>query len=359
MDERVLVERSAKMMGTRVDVYVAVPLADKSGAETAADACLDWLREVERVLTRFDPQSELCQLNAAAGTWRTVSQLLFDAVEQSLIAAQATDGLFDPTLLPLLEALGYDRDFDAIVGDESGDSDETESAMPRAGMWHDCKVDRSRLCIRLPRGAKLDLGGIAKGWAADLALERYFSAFPNVIVNVGGDMRVRGGKQPGEPWALGIGDPREAPESDAPRHAIVLTLGQGGLATSGATTRWWRHGGRRQHHLIDPRTSQPAHIWIASSDDTTDDPPLLATATALAPTAAHAEVAAKVALLRSYPEALHTVAAAWDATANSTDIYGDANVALMLILGTGDVATSAHLQSYLTRLGGGGDVWVD
>lgn len=214
-------------------------------------------------------------------------------------------------------------------------------------------------------GAKLDLGGIAKGWAADLALERFFASFLNVIINVGGDMRVRGGKQPGESWALGIGDPREAPESDAPRHAIVLMLGQGGLATSGATTRWWRHRGQRQHHLIDPRTGRPAQIWIDPSDDADEAeeapeaPLLLATATALAPTAAHAEVAAKVALLRGYPDALHMVAPTWNATANSADEYGDANVALMLILGTGDVATSAHLQGYLTRLGGGGDVWVD
>jgi thiamine biosynthesis lipoprotein len=138
----------------------------------------------------------------------------------------------------------------------------------------------------------------------------------------------------------------------------VLTLGQGGLATSGATTRWWRHGGRRQHHLIDPRTGQPASIWIDPSDDEVDAP-LLAAATALAPTAAHAEVAAKVAVLRGYPDALHLVAEAWDARANRTDVYGNANVALMLILGTGDVATSAQLQNYLATLGGGGEIWVD
>lgn len=358
MDERVLVERSERMMGTRVDMHMSVPAGDMAGADAAIDACMTWLREVERALTRFDSHSEMCQLNAAAGTWHTVSQLLFDAVEQSLIAAQATDGLFDPTLLPLLEALGYDRDFDSILAGEMEDDDGAAGEMPYAGMWRECELDRSRLRIRLPHGAKLDLGGIAKGWAADLALERFFSSFPDVIINVGGDMRVRGGKQPGEPWALGIGDPREAPDTDAPRHAIVLTLGQGGLATSGATTRWWHHGGRRQHHLIDPRTGQPANIWIDPLDDEADAP-LLATATALAPTAAHAEVVAKVALLRGYPDALHTVASAWDATANSTVAYDDSNVALMLILGTGDVAMSAHLQSYLETLGGGGNVWVE
>jgi len=358
MDKRVLVERSERMMGTRGDVHVSVPAMDTSGAAEAVDACMAWLCEVDAALTRFDPRSELCRLNAAAGTWQTVSPLLFDAVEQSLIAARATDGLFDPSLLPLLEALGYDRDFDSIVADEPEEGDKTESELPRSGIWRECELDRSRLRIRLPHDAKLDLGGIAKGWAADVALERFFASIPDVIINVGGDMRVRGGKQPGEPWAIGIGDPREAPESAAPQHSIVLTLGQGGLATSGATTRFWRHGGKRQHHLIDPRSGQPATIWIDPSDDAIDAP-LLATATALAPTAAHAEVAAKVALLRGYPGALHAVASAWDATASSTDEYRDANVALMLILGSGDIATSAHVERYLEARGGGGSVWVD
>jgi thiamine biosynthesis lipoprotein len=195
------------MMGTRVDIHVSVPAQDKAGADAAVDSCMGWLREVEAVLTRFDSHSELCRLNAAAGSWQTVSQLLFDAVEQSLLAARATNGLFDPTLLPLLEALGYDRDFDSIVATETED-DEATGEMPHAGMWHECELDRSRLRIRLPRGAKLDLGGIAKGWAADLALDRFFSSFPDVIINVGGDMRVRGGEAAGR--TMGAGHRRSA-----------------------------------------------------------------------------------------------------------------------------------------------------
>jgi FAD:protein FMN transferase len=366
-----LIEQVERMMGTQVDAHLSVPTEESAAASVALKACFDWLREVETVLTRFNPASELCQLNQAAGEWRTVSQLLFDAVEQAMIAARASDGLFDPTLLPLLEKLGYDRDFDSISSSESeepphGQNVATET--PQAGLWRECELDREGLRIKLPRGAKLDLGGIAKGWAADQALERFFAAFPDVILNVGGDMCVRGEKEPGEPWALGLGDPRDTSETEAPQHAIVLTLRQGGLATSGATTRWWRQGGRRQHHLLDPRTSQPARIWIDPSDDATNDgesdadaeiTPLIAAATALAPSAAEAEVAAKVALLRGYPDALQSAASAWDATANSAALYGDSRVALLLILGSGDIVTSSHLPHYLATLGGGGEVWVD
>jgi hypothetical protein len=97
---------------------------------------------------------------------------------------------------------------------------------------------------------------------------------------------------------------------------------------------------------------------------------LIAAATAFAPTAAHAEVAAKVALLRGYPAALQVVDDAWTTAAPlRSDVYSgcpgesplgydDAGVALLLTLDTGEVVTSAHLQNYLTSLGGGGQLWL-
>jgi thiamine biosynthesis lipoprotein len=225
-----------------------------------------------------------------------------------------------------------------------------------------------------------------KGWAADVALERFFGAFDNVLVDAGGDIRSRGGARPGEPWAIGIGDPpagarpgsghvgAQDETHDGEDDGVVVTLGRGGLATSGATERWWYHAGERQHHLLDPRTWRPARLWIDAADDTKGDgdgamdKPLIASATALAPTAAHAEVAAKVALLRGsldYRQALAPVERAWAAweTQEARDAaippYGDRGVALILLLGTGEVVCSAHLHAYLATLGGGGNIWLD
>jgi len=238
------------------------------------------------------------------------------------------------------------------------------------GSWRSIELDSARRQIRMPPGVRLDFGGIAKGWAADVALDRFFSSTDDVLIDVGGDVRARGGLREGEPWAIGIGDPQrmpDAPAAAAEPHVAVLTLGRGGLATSGATLRWWYRDGERQHHLIDPRTGRPARVWIDATDQLNSPAPLIASATALAPTAAHAEVAAKVALLRGYPEALEIVNAAWRASAghdadnadNADNGYGDANVAVLVILGTGEIACSANLQDYLTALGGGGDIWVD
>src|SRR5690242_10495237 len=88
-----LVEQSTHMMGTDVSIHLSVAPADKEKARHALERGMDWLRRVERGLTRFDPQSELCQLNAAAGRWMPVSPLLFTAVEAAIAGAKASDGL--------------------------------------------------------------------------------------------------------------------------------------------------------------------------------------------------------------------------------------------------------------------------
>jgi thiamine biosynthesis lipoprotein len=390
----VLVQRFARIMATPIGVHVAVPPGEELRAGAAIEECLAWLREVDRRLSRFSAESELSRLNTAGGTWQPASEPLFAVVEQSIAAAEASGGLFDPTILPALEALGYDRDFkDIAYQDVAGvagvagvsparDADEYSTAR---GSWREIELDHARRRVRMPPGVRLDFGGIAKGWAADVALDRCFSSLPDVLIDVGGDVRARGGAQEGEPWAIGIGDPLDPHDAHGeegvdPAHArcaAVLTLGRGGLATSGATARWWRRGGEIQHHLLDPRTGKPARVWIAAGVDADRDADaptadaadaggtLIATATALAPTAALAEVAAKVALLRGYPEALRAVDADWRrARASGSDADPDtgadeASVALLLVLGSGHVACSEHMLDYLATVGGGGDLWLD
>jgi FAD:protein FMN transferase len=359
-----LVKRVELMMGTEAQVYVSVPAEIEPAAHAAIDACMLWLHEVDRRLTRFDRTSELCQLNAAAGHWVVVSPLTFGAISEAISAAHITGGLFDPTLLPILEDLGYDRDFSLFQFRESGGaraSSETCLLTRPLGAWREIEMDARASRVRLPPDARLDLGGIAKGWAVDVALERFFEGFPNVIVDIGGDMAVRGGiDEGGGCWPLGIGDPRTTTPDGAEQTAAVLTLGRGGLATSGASLRWWTRRGQRVHHLIDPRTGFPIRLWIDAKDDADLDPaPPIATASALAATAAHAEVAAKVALLRGYPEALRAVETAWPDAAVGVPAYGDAGVALLLTRGTGEVACSSNITEYLEALGGGGNVWLD
>lgn len=349
-------------MASPMSIHIAVPADEAGHANAAIMRAMAWLEALSDRLTRFSSESELSHLNASAGTWCAVSGTLFTVVAESVSAAQATNGLFDPALLPLLEAIGYDRDYNEIQYRESG---QPGDILFTAGRWREIELDAQRLRIRLPEGARLDLGGIAKGWAADAALRRYFRQYENVLINAGGDMRIQGGKTPDEPWPIAIGNPLASPGDKSTEDAAVLTMRSGGIATSGASERWWLRGGERQHHLLDPRTGRSIPVWVnaAASDDQSNQgeaSQMIATATALAPTAAHAEVAAKAALLRGYPEALRYVEDAWDADhAVDAPPYGDAGVALLLILGNGTIVGSANVHEFLGYVGGGGDLWLD
>lgn len=368
-DTSVILE-ARRLMGTEVSVQIAAQERDVAGARAAAQEALAWLTEVDACLSRFQPESELCRLNAAAGTWFVASELLYSAVRKAIAGARASAGLFDPTLLRQLQALGYDRDFAAIADPAprtaptavSGSDCSAAPAPAPGGRWRAIALDDARRRIRLPEGVALDLGGIAKGWAADVALDRFCAGYVGAILNVGGDLRVRGGPCPGQAWSVGIRDPREERPEDmgavkltcAQRAAI--TFSRGGLATSGAVRRWWWHHGTRQHHLLDPRTGRPMALWLAGAPADGKEHLTIATVTALAPTAARAEVATKVALLRGYPHALLAVERAWDrwGALGPDATSADVGVALVIILGDGRLVTSAHISAWLDTWGTAG-----
>jgi len=379
VERRVVVAESARIMATEISVQLAATPDQEAAARAAARACMAFFTEVDERLSRFKPESELSRLNRAAGQWFRASELLFECVEQALTAAQSTGGLFDPTLLHAIEALGYDRDFAEIARHDVSARpapDPVTSAPLATGGWRAIALGRAQRRIRLPMGVGLDLGGIAKGWAADLAFARYCSAFPGALINLGGDLRLHGGPQPGQAWSVGIRDPRDELVPSEPHYAAVIAFSRGGLATSGAPSRWWLQGGQRQHHLLDPRTGQPMRLWMASEEtadaasnardaehdkDHKDSARLIATATALAPTATQAEIAAKVALLRGYPAALRSVERGWSQPGalhwpelddpRYPPSPTDANVALLLAFGNGEVALSENMRQYLATWG--------
>ncbi len=310
-----LTTRARRGMNTDLALTVRVdaPSPDaRAAAEAALTACAEWLEAMERRFSRFLPESELSALNAAAGSTRVVSEDLFTVIALALEAMASTDGLFDPTVLPALRAAGYDHSFDQIGQREVGAAAHgARSAAPRHGRGREVRLDAARRAITLPEGAALDLGGIAKGWAADALAARFLDPFPAYLIDLGGDMRVRGGPKPGTPWLIAIEDAREAPmlgakeaASSGPRYLAGMHVSAGAVATSGDARRWWLRDGRRMHHLIHPHTGEP----VRTDDGRTDDGRRLVAVTALAPTAAEADVLAKVAFLRGAPDGLRWLA---------------------------------------------------
>jgi thiamine biosynthesis lipoprotein len=240
--------QSFRAMGTICGVAATAGPPNVFLARRALIAAQAEVTACERALSRFDAGSDLSRLNSAAGEWVAVDALLLDALAAALRGRTDTGGRFDPTILPVLEAVGYDRSFElltdrAAVVVEGWD----------AGAHIDVEPPSGR--ARVERGAAVDLGGIGKGFAATRALaamQAAWPALPGGLVDLGGDIAVWGTPPDGGPWRVDVADPRRR------EHVLgTLELAAGGVATSGRDTR--RFGaGLRFHHLIDPATGLPA-----------------------------------------------------------------------------------------------------
>lgn len=282
-----------------------------------------WFEEWEQTLSRFRPDSELSQLNRNAGRWTPVSAVLWEVVRVALHAARQSQGLVVPTLLSALEAAGYDRTFEAIG---VGRGPTRPSLPPNIGDWRAIRCDSRTRSICLPVGVRLDLGGIAKGWAADQAAQR-LSAYGPALVDAGGDIAVSGPRADGRPWPIGVARPEPSLPSSSPERGEdgnelgLLMLSGGGVATSGRDVRRWQRNGVWQHHILDPRTGQPAVTDVLS-------------ATVVAPTALEAEIAAKVALILGSRDGL-----AW--------LEARPMLAGLLVLENGCVLYSRRLENIL------------
>ncbi len=259
--------------------------ARRGGGETSAPVAAmlahGTLRGLHARLTRFDPASELSQLNAAPETVVYASRLLRRLARAVVQAGERSGGLVDATLVDELERAGYARSRAGRPGLELADVIEggwaARPARPRADhAWRRIVVDDDARTITRPPWLRIDSGGIGKGLAADLVANA-LRGHAVYAVDCCGDARIGG--RAGAPRRVLV----EHPAGGDPLHE--LTIVDGAVATSGVTRRSWRDAtGAVKHHLLDPFTGQPAWTGVVQ-------------ATALAPTALEAEILAKAALL--------------------------------------------------------------
>lgn len=245
---RRLVKRSIPVMGTVADVLVVHD--DVGEAERAIDAALDQLRWVDRTMSRFRAASDVGRVNAQA--WRdavTVHPGTALVLAEALRWAEISDGGFDPGLARLMEIW---------------DVDNRHAPPPRAAfarlagrrLYRAITVDRrgGRAVVRLDdREAGVDLGGIAKGYAVDRAIEVLRArGIRDGVVNAGGDLVAMGRSTDGDRWRVGVRSPR-----DPARIESVLELSGEAVATSGDYFQGFDYRHRRYHHLMDPARAEP------------------------------------------------------------------------------------------------------
>ena len=227
--------------------------------KAAAQATKSLFERVEARCSRFRDDSELTAMNLAPGDRVELSPFMTNLIGIAAELRDRTDGLVDAGLGAPLAAWGYDRTFEEVTD---------RDLVPTRGLESpDWRLEGHTL-IRGP-GVAIDLGGIAKGWACDRAVDDGLA----IMVSAGGDVRSV--------------DPDLEVEIMAPWDGVAATvpLGAGALATSSITRRQWQMGKTTAHHLIDPRTLAPAIT------------PVL-TASVVAATAVEAEAGAKSVLLQ-------------------------------------------------------------
>ena len=211
----------------------------------------------ERRFTRFSEDSELSQLNRSAGTWFRASTDLLTVILLARHYVEQTAGLFDPAILPDLQRVGYDRSMDLIRA--QGVFSLPQPASRRHLAFDGVVINPQESLVCLPEGMSIDLGGIAKGWIAEQAALILADYSAVCGVSAGGDMYLSGIPENLSGWPVALDDPRHPG-----RTLVTLNLPPGAIATSSVAKRAWKQGGKDRHHLIDPRTGEPAETeWLS------------------------------------------------------------------------------------------------
>lgn len=221
--------------------------ADRSAVTGAVAHAFRRIDELERIMTDYDPESELLRLcSATVKQWHPVSRDLFQVLELSGDIVRQSSGCFDPTVGPLVQVWRRAR-----RQRELPEPGRIEAAREVFG-WKNVALRRSRTTVRLGLpGMRLDLGGIAKGYAADAALRVLREhGLRSALVAASGDLAI-GDAPPGEVgWRIRVGDPSGRTNVIGQ----VLLLRNAGVSTSGDAEQFVEIAGRRFSHIVDPRT---------------------------------------------------------------------------------------------------------
>ncbi|MBI5695144.1 MAG: FAD:protein FMN transferase [Nitrospirae bacterium] len=247
--------KTREIMGTYVTITVARGELPEMVVRGAVRDAFEEIERVDRLMSTYKPESQLSEINRLAGIAPVkVDPEVLETVRDALDVARRTDGAFDPTVGPLIRLWK--------IGSE-------EARLPTSAEIEKAKelVDYRQVVVDEPastvyikkKGMALDLGGIAKGYASDLAVSLLRKrGLTGGIVAVAGDIKFFGTRDGGRPWKAGIQHPRR-------EGGLLARLepGDAAMSTSGDYERYFMKDGVRYHHIIDPATGLPARGLIS------------------------------------------------------------------------------------------------
>ena len=254
--------RHEAIMGTAVDVELWSD--DAAKANEALAAVIAEMHHIDDTMSPFKPESELSRINREAAKHPVpISREMYDILARSIEFSKLSDGAFDVTF----SSVGYLYDYRQHI---KPTDEQIAKALPAISYRH-IKLDPVKRTVRYDRdGVRIDLGGIAKGWAVDRGIEILKArGITNAMVMAGGDSRLLGDRR-GRPWSVGIRNPFKEGEVIA-----VLPLQDTAISTSGDYERYFDEGGVRYHHIINPKTGKSANgvhsVTVLAADATTTE----------------------------------------------------------------------------------------
>lgn len=245
--------RTRQEMGETRTVYTMDTVMNLTAygenASAALDAAEETLRTLDAKLDRHDETSTVSALNRD-GTVEDAELAQLTDIAQTIGALSG--GAFDPTVAPVMDAWDFTGDAPRVPSDE-----ELSALLAHVGLE---KLSVDGNTIALSDGAQLDLGGIAKGYAADLLraqLEK--EGVTSATLDLGGDVFVMGRKTDGSDWRIAVKDP-----ADTESYLGVVSAADKFIVTSGVYERYFEENGVRYHHILDPKTGCPAESGLVS-----------------------------------------------------------------------------------------------
>jgi thiamine biosynthesis lipoprotein len=250
-----------KAMNTWIEVTIECSNEDRTALQAYIENSFE---AAEHRFSRFLEGSELTRLNRQTGKRCIISEPMLQVLLLAEEYREQTAGLFFIFVHDAIQRAGYSRSFDMMSEEIAVDSFNLEETLA-----YPIQIDPIMKSMQTPKGQRMDLGGIVKSWTVRQVSESLQKQWKleRGLINAGGDLIVWGGSAEGEPWIVGIADPRGA-ESE---NEIVVLLTEGAAATSSVLRRSWSTNQGMMHHLIDPRslassTSDIVQCSIAGSD---------------------------------------------------------------------------------------------
>ena len=236
-----------------MDTYMSVDVSSEKSESAAEDMAVkieQRVNQLDAALSRTQQAGDLYKLNHANGQPTEVSDDTYTALEKALEYAEMTNGAFDPTMAPLTDLWGIGTEHQQVPAQS-----DIDAALQNVGTAH---VHENGDAVTLDSGSKIDLGGIAKGYAADLCADILKDADADGLLVLGGNIYAVGTNE-GKDWNIGIADPDEPTDTVA-----AVAVHDLSVVTSGDYERYFEQDGVRYHHIFDPETGYPAASGLRS-----------------------------------------------------------------------------------------------